>query len=100
MTAALMVAAVILAAYAALAIASAHVGMRPDDFFIYGHSLGTAVATELAASGKGRALILQSPFTSARDMVARWPVVGFRVGWSLVSRVHFDTLSRVRTLDI
>jgi fermentation-respiration switch protein FrsA (DUF1100 family) len=87
-------------AAAVLEAASSHLGLPPNDFFIYGHSLGTAVATELGSSGKGRALILQSPFTSARDMVARWPVVGFRVGWSLVSRVHFDTLARVRTLDI
>jgi uncharacterized protein len=87
-------------AEAALEAASAHLGVEANDFFIYGHSLGSAVATELAAKGKGKALILQSPFTSARAMVARWPVVGFRVGWSLVSRVHFDTLSLVRNLEI
>src|SRR4051812_20796717 len=87
-------------ALAVLKAAAAHLHLDENDFFIYGHSLGSAVATELAAEGKGRALILQSPFTSARDMVARWPVVGFRVGWSLVSRVHYDTLARVRTLEI
>jgi uncharacterized protein len=87
-------------AEAALDAASAHIGVDAKDFFIYGHSLGSAVATELAAKRKGKALILQSPFTSARAMVSRWPVVGFRVGWSLVSRVHFDTLKLVADLEI
>jgi uncharacterized protein len=87
-------------AQAVLEAASDHLKVDQKAVLIYGHSLGSAVATELAASGKGRALILQSPFTSARDMVSRWPVVGFRVGWSLVSRVHFDTLARVSDLSI
>src|SRR6185437_6510739 len=87
-------------ALAALAAASDRLGVDPGSFVIYGHSLGSAVAAELAASGAGRALVLQSPFTSARDMVARWPVVGFRAGWSVISRVHFDTMKRVRDLRI
>lgn len=74
-------------------------GVSAGECVLYGHSLGSAVAAELAAANGCRALILEAPFTSARDMVARWPVVGFRVGWSLVSRVHYDTVERVRALD-
>lgn len=87
-------------ARATLEAASAHLGVDPSSFVIFGHSLGSAVAAELAAVVGAKALVLESPFTSARDMVARWPVVGFRVGWSLVSRVHYDTVARVRDLDI
>jgi uncharacterized protein len=87
-------------ARATLEAASAQLGVDPSSFVIFGHSLGSAVAAELAAAMGAKALVLESPFTSARDMVARWPVVGFRVGWSLVSRVHYDTVARVRDLDI
>jgi len=73
-------------------------GVGVSECVLYGHSLGSAVAAELAAAKGCRSLALESPFTSARDMVARWPVVGFRVGWSLVSRVHYDTVARVREL--
>lgn len=66
---------------------------------LFGHSLGSAVAAELADASRPKSLVLQSPFSSARDMVSRWPVVGFRTGWSLISRVHYDTVGRVRALD-
>jgi uncharacterized protein len=85
-------------ARATLEAAGTHLGVDRSAFVIFGHSLGSAVAAELAASVGAKALVLESPFTSARDMVARWPVVGFRVGWSLVSRVHYDTAARVRDL--
>jgi pimeloyl-ACP methyl ester carboxylesterase len=87
-------------AKATLEAASTHLGVDPSSFVMFGHSLGSAVAAELAASVGAKSLVLESPFTSARDMVARWPVVGFRVGWSLVSRVHYDTVARVRDLEV
>ena len=85
---------------AAFAVACRHVSAAPSEFVLYGHSLGTAVATELASRQTVRSLVLESPFTSARDMVARWPIVGLRAGWSLISRVHFDTASLVRNLGV
>ena len=73
---------------------------RSDRIAFFGHSLGTAVAAELATRHKPFALVLQSPFTSARDMTrvltGRRPS---RVGWNLVSRIHFNTLERVKNLD-
>lgn len=66
----------------------------------YGHSLGSAVAAELAERHPPRALVLQSPFTSARDMarlIVSSPVV---LAWKAVSRIHFDTKLLVSTLDV
>jgi fermentation-respiration switch protein FrsA (DUF1100 family) len=85
---------------AGLAAACAHVGADVSSVVLFGHSLGSAIATELAAETQPRTLILQSPFTSARDLVSRWPVVGLRLGWSIISRVHYDTVARVRALDV
>lgn len=59
---------------------------------MFGHSLGSAVATELAMRHQPATLILQSPFTSARDMAGR--MTGYRPAgflWRLISRLHFDT---------
>jgi fermentation-respiration switch protein FrsA (DUF1100 family) len=36
---------------------------------LWGRSVGAAVAVRLAAAGKGAALVLESPFTSARDLL-------------------------------
>ena len=59
---------------------------------MFGHSLGSAVATELAMKHQPASLILQSPFTSAREMAGR--MTGYRAPgflWRLISRLHFDT---------
>lgn len=66
----------------------------------YGHSLGSAVATELAAQHPPRALLLESPFTSAAEMARRFPLPGVGWLWPFVARVHYDTLRRVRDLDV
>lgn len=86
-------------AMATLQAASEHLNVKPSEVVLYGHSLGSGVAAELAAAVGARALVLESPFTSVRDMAARWRFVGLRVGWSLISRVHWDTVARVRELD-
>ena len=73
----------------------------PDSIALFGHSLGSAIATELAgaldAEGESpRALVLQSPFTSVRDM-ARLLAPALLL-WDAIARVHFDTETRVRAL--
>jgi fermentation-respiration switch protein FrsA (DUF1100 family) len=76
--------------------------LRPAEIVLYGHSLGSAVATELAAQMRPeapKALVLVSPFTSAREMAMRMllpPIPGI---WPRVSRVHYDTRARVAELD-
>jgi len=72
-----------------------------ESIAVFGHSLGSAVATELASAldeegTPPRVLLLQSPFTSARDMARL--IAPAVLLWDLVSRVHFDTERRVRTL--
>jgi uncharacterized protein len=65
----------------------------------FGHSLGSAVAAELAEIHPPKALLLQSPFSSARAMarlIASPPVV---LVWKSVSRIHFDTVQTVSHLD-
>jgi len=62
----------------------------------FGHSLGTAIAAELAVEHPPAALLLQSPFTSAREMTKR--MVGYEPSgplWRLISRLHYDTGARV-----
>ena len=69
-------------------------------FAYYGHSLGSAVAAELADKHPPRSLLLQSPFTSARAMarlIVSPPVV---LAWKTVSRIHFDTKHLVSKLDV
>ena len=71
----------------------------PDERVAYfGHSLGSAIAAELAAESLPFALLLQSPFSSARAMARRMALPGLSLFWPLVSRVHYDTERRVRSL--
>lgn len=55
-------------AYAALA---ARPGVDPARVRVYGRSLGTAAATHVAATHPVGGLVLESPFTNARDMARR-----------------------------
>lgn len=66
----------------------------------FGHSLGSAIAAELAAAAPPRSLVLQSPFSTARAMAARMFLPAFTVFWRIISRVHFDTIARVRALRV
>lgn len=52
-------------------------GYEPGQIVIYGESLGSAVAADLAARRPGAALILECPITSVTDMARRTvPVLG------------------------
>ena len=73
----------------------------PDGRIAYfGHSLGSAIATELATEHAPAALVLQSPLSSARAMARRMFFPGMTLLWPIVSRVHYDTALRVRTLQV
>jgi uncharacterized protein len=75
-------------------------GIDPPRIAFFGHSLGSAVATELAEVHKPHALLLQSPFSSAAAMARLivWaPVV---LIWRTISRIHFDTVRAVVHLDV
>jgi len=66
---------------------------RAEDIFIYGHSLGGAVAVNLASRRPCGGLIVQSSFTSARAMARRVfsiPLIAYAV------KSRFDSLQKIR----
>jgi len=55
-------------------------GVEPENIVLFGESLGTSLAIQLAASVKAGAVILESPFTSAVNVGAlRYPFLPVRV---------------------
>jgi uncharacterized protein len=66
----------------------------------FGHSLGSAVAAELAEVHHPRALLLQSPFSSARAMARLIVTLPVALVWRAVSRIHFDTVKVVSRLGV
>ena len=72
----------------------------PNRIVIYGHSVGGAIAIDLAAKHpEAAALIVQSSFTSMRDMTKR-----FGVYWlfpiELLLRQHFDSLEKMKSIKM
>lgn len=66
----------------------------PARVIYLGESLGAAVAAELAQSSPPRALILQSPFTSLRDVARRhYPLPRFLIPDA------YPTIRRIRWID-
>lgn len=78
--------------YATLA---ARPGVDPARVMVYGRSLGTVAATHVAAHHPVAGLILESPFTSAREMSRRHyaPFPPFLIRLRLD---NLDTITRVR----
>jgi len=77
------------AAYAALV---AHPGVDPRRIYVYGRSLGSAVATYTATRHPVAGLILESPFTSAPAMARH--LYGFLPRFAL--RLQLDNLVSIR----
>ncbi len=72
-------------------------GITADRIALWGTSLGTGVAAEMARRGRGSRLVLVSPYTSIPDLVT--DAVPFLPGSILVPD-HFDTLSKARAIRI
>ena len=69
----------------------------PDRIVVYGISLGSAVAVDLAARKPCGGLILSAPFTSAREMVRRM----FRIPFiQYFPRTRFDNLAKIRRVGV
>jgi len=86
------------------ALAFARRDLAPARLVLFGHSLGSALASDLAATmartgDRADALVLQSPFTSARDMATRMLVPPIPGLWRRITRVHYDTRNIVAALD-
>lgn len=66
-------------------------GVKPKHIVVFGESLGTAVATQLAASVKVGAVVLESPFTSAVEVGAlQYPYLPVR--YLMKDQYHTDEL--------
>ncbi|MDY7012296.1 MAG: alpha/beta fold hydrolase [Cyanobacteriota bacterium] len=72
----------------------------PREIIVYGHSLGGAIAIELATHNPQVAgLVIEGSFTSLRNMVDRAGIYSlFPVNWLLSQR--FDSLSKVASLPM
>ena len=66
-------------------------GVDRKRIYVYGRSLGSAVATRTAADHEVAGLILESPFTSARGMAARH----YRIFPRFLVRLELDNLSTI-----
>ena len=70
--------------------------VQPKNIIIYGHSLGGAVAIDLASRRECGGLIVQSSFTSIRDMARR----SFRIPlFEYIPKSRFDSLAKIRRFE-
>lgn len=73
-------------------------GTKSDHIVLWGTSLGTGIATEMATRGRGRALILVAPFTSIPSIVDR--VAPGLLPSRLIARDRFDSLSKAASVRV
>lgn len=72
-------------------------GIAPARLVLYGESLGSGVATEMALGTDAGALILEAPFTSIADMAQRqFPYFPSR--WLVLDR--FDNTGKIGRIDM
>ncbi len=65
---------------------------QPGDIFVHGQSLGGAVAVDLAARHECGGLIVESSFTSGREMARRMFLIP---GFEYLPKSRFDSLRKV-----
>lgn len=82
-------------ARAALAFAATALGVPAGRVVLYGESLGTGVAVQMATECACAALVLQSPYTSIPD-VARFHVPVLPVHWLMSER--YDSRAKIASL--
>ena len=70
-------------------------GLKPADIVLWGQSLGTGVAAEMANRARGDRLVLVAPFTSTVEMASR--VIPF-MPVSMVMIDRFDTLAKAPSI--
>jgi uncharacterized protein len=84
-------------ARAALAYLHSRKDLNHEKIIFFGRSLGSAVAVELALKEKCRALILETPFTSMKEMGKKlYPFLPV----SLLLRTKYDSLSKIRSIKV
>ncbi|MEL6494113.1 MAG: alpha/beta fold hydrolase [Cyanobacteria bacterium J06623_7] len=74
--------------------------LKPEQIFVYGHSLGGAIAIELATEYPQMAgLIVEGTFTSIADMASLMPGIKlFPLPWLVTQR--FDNLAKIDSLEV
>ncbi len=72
-------------------------GVGPERVVLWGTSLGTGVAAEMARRGRGSRLVLVTPYTSIPDVVT--DVAPFVPARALLTD-HFDTLSKASAIRV
>jgi fermentation-respiration switch protein FrsA (DUF1100 family) len=72
-------------------------GIGPERIVLWGTSLGTGVAAEMARRGRGGRLVLVTPYTSIPDLVTN--VAPF-VPASVLVADHFDTLAKAGAIAV
>ena len=70
--------------------------VRPKNIIVFGHSLGGAVAIDLASRRECGGLIVQSSFTSIRDMARR--TFGIPL-FEYIPKSRFDSLAKIQQVQ-
>jgi len=71
--------------------------IAPDNLFLFGRSLGGACAIEIAAKNKAAGLIVESAFTSVKDMANKmFPFFPFK----FLLRNKYDALGAIASVDM
>jgi len=86
-------------ARATMAFVQERYGVTADEIVLYGHSLGTGVATQLAAEQGAREVLLEAPITSIVDAGCRSFIapLSFVIPW--ICRIHFAPVDQVRRIE-
>jgi uncharacterized protein len=71
-------------------------GMPPQEIILFGRSLGTALATDLAIRKPCRGLILESAFTNSSDMAKM--IAPFMFDWR--PKVPYDNLGKIDRVKV
>ncbi|WP_155212492.1 alpha/beta fold hydrolase [Fulvivirga aurantia] len=70
--------------------------INKEQVIIYGRSIGSGVATELASKHKTKGLILESPFSSLKKLANQKMPIFLP---SLILKYHFDNLSKINKVS-
>ncbi|MBM3240844.1 alpha/beta hydrolase [Candidatus Poribacteria bacterium] len=75
--------------------------VRPEELILHGHSLGTFIATFVAAQKEAAGIVLECPITDAKDWTGRlvpWflkPFVKFQIDAALLENSNLERISQV-----
>jgi fermentation-respiration switch protein FrsA (DUF1100 family) len=71
--------------------------VRPEDIILYGESLGSGVAIQVAAEKKVRGIVLDSPFTSIAELAAQiYPWLPI----NLLLKDRYDSIIHIRDVHV